>query len=160
MLELLKENVKGYAVIVSGPQSAPALVEQVMAVALAIVQELKGAVRELGLSESVAHLIWMLDPAADPVPLRQVAERLRCDPSNVTLLSDQLEKKGLAERRPHPADGRVRTLVLTPAGVAARRKLVDHVQQRSPLATLDGEQQCQLRDLLAVALAGRLSGSP
>lgn len=141
--------------IVSGAKTAPALVEQVMAVAMAIVQELKAAVRELGLSESVAHLVWVLDPDADPVPLRQVAERLRCDPSNVTLLSDQLEKKGLAERRPHPADGRVRTLVLTPAGVAARRKLLDHVQQRPPLAALDGEQQRQLQELLAVALADR-----
>ena len=133
----------------------PALVEQVMAVALAIVQELKEAVRDLGLSESVAHLVWVLDPDADPVPLRQIADQLRCDPSNITLLSDQLEKKGLAERRPHPADGRVRTLVLTPAGVAARRKLLDHVQQRSPLAALDAEQQRQLQALLAAAMAGR-----
>jgi MarR family transcriptional regulator, organic hydroperoxide resistance regulator len=138
----------------SGPQSAPALVEQVMAVAMAIVQELKGAVRELGLSESVAHLVWVLDPDADPVPLRQVAEQLRCDPSNVTLLSDQLEKKGLAERRPHPADGRVRTLVLTLEGVAMRRRLLELVQQRSPLAALDGEQQLQLQALLSVAMAG------
>jgi DNA-binding MarR family transcriptional regulator len=91
------------------------------------------------------------------VPLRQVAERLRCDPSNVTLLSDQLEKKGLAERRPHPADRRVRTLVLTPAGVAARRKLLEHVQERSPLAALTEQQQRQLRELLAVALEGRKS---
>ena len=144
--------------IVSGAQSAPALVEQVMAVALAIVHELKEAVRELGLSESVAHLIWVLDPDADPVPLRQVAERLRCDPSNITLLSDQLEEKGLAERRPHPADGRVRTLVLTPAGVAARRKLLRHVQERSLLSALDGEQQRQLQALLSVALASRKRG--
>jgi hypothetical protein len=45
--------------------------------------------------------------------------------------------------------------VLTPAGVAARRKLLDHVQQRPPLAALDGEQQRQLQELLAVALADR-----
>ncbi|QYN37133.1 MarR family transcriptional regulator [Pseudonocardia sp. DSM 110487] len=139
----------------SGPRSAPALVEQVMAVAMAIVQELKGAVRELGLSESVAHLVWVLDPDAEPVPLRQVAEQLRCDPSNVTLLSDQLEKKGLAERRPHPADGRVRTLVLTPEGVATRRRLLELVQLRSPLAALDGEQQRQLQSLLSAAMAAR-----
>jgi MarR family transcriptional regulator, organic hydroperoxide resistance regulator len=138
---------------VSDPQSAPALVEQVMAVAMAIVQELKGAVRELGLSESVAHLVWVLDPDAEPVPLRQIAEELRCDPSNVTLLSDQLEKKGLAERRPHPADGRVRTLVLTPEGVATRRRLLELVQLRSPLAALDGEQQRQLQALLSAAMA-------
>jgi DNA-binding MarR family transcriptional regulator len=142
----------------SGAESARALVEQVMAVAVAIVHDLKAAVRELGLSESFAHLLWMLDPDADPMPLRQIAEELHCDPSNVTLLADRLEEKGLAERRPHPADGRVRTLVLTPAGVAARRKLLDQVQERSPLAVLDGEQQRQLQDLLSVALAGRQRG--
>ena len=132
-----------------------ALVEQVMAVALAIVQELKGAVREIGLSESVAHLVWLLDPEADPMPLRQIADKLRCDPSNITLLAERLEEKGLAERRPHPADGRVRTLVLTPAGVAARRKLLQHVQERSPLAALDTEQQRQLQELLSAVLAAR-----
>jgi MarR family transcriptional regulator, organic hydroperoxide resistance regulator len=132
-----------------------ALVEQVMAVALAIVQELKGAVREIGLSESVAHLVWLLDPEADPLPLRQIADKLRCDPSNITLLAERLEEKGLAERRPHPADGRVRTLVLTPAGVAARRKLLERVQERSPLAALDAEQQRQLQELLSAVLAAR-----
>jgi DNA-binding MarR family transcriptional regulator len=140
---------------VSGAQSAPALVEQVMAMATAIVQDLKAAVRELGLSESLAHLLWALDPDEDPVPLRQVAGRLHCDPSNITLLADRLEEKGLAERRPHPADGRVRTLVLTPAGVAARRTLLDQVQERSPIAALDAAQQRQLQELLSVALAGR-----
>jgi DNA-binding MarR family transcriptional regulator len=135
--------------------SARALVEQVMAVAVAIVHDLKEAVRELDLNESLAQLVWVLDPEEEPVPLRQIAGRMHCDPSNITLLADRLEEKGLAERRPHPADGRVRTLVLTAAGVAARRKLLEHVQQRSPLAALDEEQQRQLQDLLAVALAGR-----
>jgi DNA-binding MarR family transcriptional regulator len=135
--------------------SAPALVEQLMAVVAAIVQDLKEAVRELDLSEPLANLVWVLDPDADPAPLRQIAGRLHCDPSNITLLADRLEEKGLAERRPHPADGRVRTLALTPAGVAARRKLLEHVQQRSPLAALDEEQQKQLQGLLAVALASR-----
>ena len=35
----------------------------------------------------------------------QIAEELRCAPSNVTQLSDQLEKKGLAERRPQTRQG-------------------------------------------------------
>lgn len=126
-----------------------------MAVATAIVHDLKEAVRELDLNESLANLVWVLDPDADPVPLRQVAGKLHCDPSNVTLLADRLEAKGLAERRPHPADGRVRTLVLTAAGVAARRKLLEHVQERSPLAALDDGQQRQLQALLSIALASR-----
>jgi MarR family transcriptional regulator, organic hydroperoxide resistance regulator len=143
---------------VSGADSTPALAEHVIAVAAAITQDLREAVEELGLTDSLANLVWALDPAADPVPLRQVAGRLHCDPSNVTLLSDRLEEKGLAERRTHPADRRVRTLVLTPEGEEVRSRLIEHVQQRSPLAALDAEQQRQLQALLSVALAGRKGG--
>src|SRR5690606_42092312 len=99
-----------------------------------------------------------LDPAAEPVPLRQIAERLHCDSSNVTLLSDQLERRGLAERKPHPADVRVRTLVLTREGVAVRRALLERVQERSPFAALDDAQQSEMRKLLAVAMAGHRRG--
>lgn len=138
-----------------GTDRTPALVDQVMAVTAAIAQDLREVVRELGLTDALAHLVWALDPDADPLPLRQVAGRLHCDPSNISLMSAQLEEKGLAERRPHPADRRVRTLVLTPAGEEVRRRLLEHVQQASPLAALDAEQQRQLQELLAVVLAGR-----
>ncbi|MHA6621622.1 MarR family winged helix-turn-helix transcriptional regulator [Pseudonocardia sp. DLS-67] len=138
-----------------GGDLTPALVEQVLAVAGAVAEDLQAAVREVDLTHSLANLVWALDPAADPVPLRQVASRLHCDPSNVTLLSDRLEEKGLAERRPHPADGRVRTLVLTPAGEDVRRRLLERVRERSPLAALDAEQQRQLQALLAAALETR-----
>jgi DNA-binding MarR family transcriptional regulator len=140
---------------VSGTDLTSALVDQVMAVTAAIAQDLREVERELGLTDALANLVWALDPDADPLPLRQVAGRLHCDPSNVTRLRDRLEEKGLAERRPHPADGRVRTLALTPAGEEVRRRLLEHAQRASPLAALDTEQQQQLHALLALALAGR-----
>ena len=133
------------------------LTEQVIGVAAVIAQNLRDIVRELDLTDPLANFVWLLDPAADPVPLRQLADRLHCAPSNVTLMSAQLEEKGLAERRAHPADGRVRTLVLTPAGQEVRSRLLEHVQQRSPLTALTAEQQRQLQELLAVVLAGRTS---
>lgn len=46
------------------------------------------------------------------------------DPSNITLLSTKLEERGLAERRPHPGDGHVRTLVLTTEGRKVREQLL------------------------------------
>lgn len=45
-----------------------------------------------------------------------VAERLSIPPSTMVALVDQLESKGLVERRIHQADRRTRTLHLTPAG--------------------------------------------
>jgi DNA-binding MarR family transcriptional regulator len=142
---------------VSGAEPVPVLVEQVLHLATALAEDLQDVVGELGLTTSLANLVWLLDPDADPLPLRQLAGRLHCDPSNVTLLADRLEEKGVAERRPHPDDGRVRTLVLTRAGEAVRRRLLEHVEGHSPLAALDAEQQRQLQELLATALAGRPS---
>jgi DNA-binding MarR family transcriptional regulator len=133
----------------------PALVEQVFSMAGAVSEALRAAVREAGITDSLAHLVWAIDPDVDPMPLRQIAGRLHCDPSNITLLADRLEEKGLAERRPHPADGRVRTLVLTPAGEQLRRSLMERVGEVSPLAALDVEQQRTLHELLATALESR-----
>src|SRR4051812_29511889 len=42
-----------------------------------------------------------------------LADAWKCDASNVMWLVDRLEEHGLAERRPHPTDRRVRTVALT-----------------------------------------------
>jgi DNA-binding MarR family transcriptional regulator len=62
----------------------------------------------------------LLQLSADhPIPMRDLAEFFRCDPSYVTSLVDGLEAAGLAERRSHPTDRRVKMVVLSGAGVQA-----------------------------------------
>src|ERR1017187_5607820 len=58
--------------------------------------------------------------AEQPIPMRDLAEYFHCDPSYVTSLVDGLEAAGLAERRSHPTDRRVKMVVLSPSGVAAQ----------------------------------------
>ena len=41
---------------------------------------------------------------------------MNCDASYVTAMVDDLERAGYAERRPAPADRRVKTVALTPNG--------------------------------------------
>jgi DNA-binding MarR family transcriptional regulator len=41
--------------------------------------------------------------------------------TTITLIVDQLEKRGLARRQPHPTDRRINLAVLTPAGRALTR---------------------------------------
>jgi DNA-binding MarR family transcriptional regulator len=60
---------------------------------------------------------------AGPVPMRDLACRLRCDASNVTGIIDRLEQRGLVERRAAPADRRVKSLVATPRGDEMARAL-------------------------------------
>jgi DNA-binding MarR family transcriptional regulator len=49
-------------------------------------------------------------------PLGQLSKHLMIHPTTVTLLTDQLEKRGLVKRLPHPSDRRIVLAKLRPAG--------------------------------------------
>ena len=51
-----------------------------------------------------------------PVPMKDLGQRMRCDPSFITMIADVLERHGLATRAPNPADRRVKNLALTDRG--------------------------------------------
>jgi DNA-binding MarR family transcriptional regulator len=142
-------------VVVASNELAAALLDQVMDLSRQVAGIVRDGLGRLGLTEPLANLLWVLDPAAEPVPLRELAARLHCDPSNVTLLCAQLEERGLAERRPHPRDGRVRTLALTPPGSAVRERLLTLLTEHSPLAVLDDAEQRHLHTVLTQVLAAR-----
>ncbi|MET7465154.1 MarR family transcriptional regulator [Nonomuraea sp. NPDC005501] len=87
-----------------------------------------------------------------PMTMRELAERMSCEPSNATFVVDKLEKQGLIERRAHPTDRRARQLVLTAEGIALRERLLELLTQDSPLAGLSPEQQRALQGLLEQAI--------
>lgn len=62
---------------------------------------------------SCLKAIRRLDPA---VTMKDLGQRLHCDPSFVTMIADALEQRGLAKREANPADRRIKNLVLTPRG--------------------------------------------
>jgi len=108
--------------------------------------------RELELTVPLSNALWRLDPGAPPPSMREMAARLRCDPSTVTFIADRLQERGLVERRVNPANRRSNTLVLTSKGVEVRRKLVEAMASRSPIARLSPGEQEQLHRLLSKAL--------
>ncbi len=93
---------------------AASLLHQVTTIAGQVTGRMQEGLERLDLTGPTANLLWVLNPEDDPQSLRRLATLLHCDPSNISLLSAQLEERGLAERHPHPRDRRVRTLVLTP----------------------------------------------
>jgi DNA-binding MarR family transcriptional regulator len=56
--------------------------------------------------------------SCEPLSQRRLAERFGCDPSNISVLVDRLVERELVERRPDPADGRVKLVTATEAGRA------------------------------------------
>jgi len=55
--------------------------------------------------------------------MKELGQRLRCDPSFVTTIADALEKRGLGRREPSAADRRIKNLVLTPEGRELKTRL-------------------------------------
>jgi DNA-binding MarR family transcriptional regulator len=87
-----------------------------------------------------------------PMTLRELAERMNCEPSNATFVADRLEEQGYLERHPHPDDRRAKQLVLTPKGTELRERLLALLSEDSPLAPLAPEEQDVLHRLLTHAL--------
>ncbi|MDH6123131.1 MarR family winged helix-turn-helix transcriptional regulator [Kitasatospora sp. GP82] len=103
---------------------------------------------EFGVPSSVAGTLWALAPGTEPPTMRDVAARLRCDPSTVSLAADKLQSMGLVARQPHPADGRKRTLVLTEQGHELWEALRTRLHSSGLFAGLDAQEQDTLLALL------------
>jgi len=125
------------------------LVEQAYTFSAAIGRWSATILAELELTEALGDVLWQLGAVGEAVPMRDLAGRLQCDPSNVTFLADRLEERGLIERRPDLSDRRVKLLALTTAGLAVRTRIVQAAATRSPLARLspaDQQRLCRLLD--------------
>ena len=79
--------------------------------------------RQLGLNPGATKLLLDLEPD-DPRPMRALAETFACDASNVTWMVDQLEERGLVERRTFRSDRRVKTVALTALGEKTKAELL------------------------------------
>ena len=84
-----------------------------------------------------------------PIAMKEMGKRLHCDPSFVTLVTDMLEKHGLARREPNATDRRVKNIVLTSDGEALKHKIEAEISSRMPWnRALDESERAQLLALL------------
>lgn len=136
--------------VAGGEEQAPLdLLRELLEVSGRVRAEITTVLVTFGLNESLAGLLWALDPAGGgAVEMRQLAGLLACDPSNVTLMSNRLEARGLVARRSHPTDGRVRVLELTEEGQQLWRDLSQQLAMLSPVHALSAQEQTRLRELL------------
>ncbi|MFJ3664865.1 MarR family winged helix-turn-helix transcriptional regulator [Streptomyces sp. NPDC090106] len=105
------------------------------------------AAGEHALTGAQARLLSLL--SLEPLPMRKLAQKLKCEPSNVTGIVDRLEARGLVERRADPGDRRVKVAAVTEEGRALARELREGLRfAREPLAGLSEAERTALRDLL------------
>lgn len=105
------------------------------------------AAGEHALTGAQARLLSLL--SLEPLPMRKLAQKLRCEPSNVTGIVDRLEARGLVERRPDQADRRVKLAAATDEGRQVAQNLREGLRfAREPLAGLSDEERLSLRNML------------
>jgi DNA-binding MarR family transcriptional regulator len=113
------------------------------------------ALADADVTASVAGVLWVLRTNDSPPTMRDIAARLRCDPSTVSLTADKLERLRLITRQPHPTDGRKRILELTVDGDQLWETLNQRLRTSSVLSGLDPSQQETLLELLGRIQAAR-----
>ena len=92
----------------------------------------------------VKALRWI---AGAPLTMRELANHLQTDAPYTTLVVDDLEKRDLVRREPHPADRRAKLVTATAAGLAAATVAEDILNEPPPplLALDDGDLTALIR---------------
>jgi DNA-binding MarR family transcriptional regulator len=103
----------------------------------------------LALTPAHAGILWNVSSQPD-ITQRALAELLGSFPSRLSLVLDELEEKGLIERRARPDDRRSYALRLTRAGKAKLEQIarIGREHQDDVCAALDVAERSRLRELL------------
>lgn len=105
--------------------------------------------REIGLNPPVFGVLTLIDSKPGLTQKQLVAGSL-IDASSMVAVLDELERDGLAERRPHPSDRRKHAVHLTAKGkrTLARARELANAYAEDLLAPLDDDERETLRLLL------------
>jgi DNA-binding MarR family transcriptional regulator len=117
-------------------------------------------VESSGVPPGEVMALWRLREGG-AMPMGAMASCMHLDPSQVTLLVDRLERRGYAERRPHPQDRRVKLVGLTPDGETFLDELWSSLHEDAPgLARLGRADLLALRRILRKAGMGEPAAQP
>jgi DNA-binding MarR family transcriptional regulator len=127
--------------------SAPALNRDILD-CLTVLVKRAGAVGHtiaagLGIAPPDLLALFKLD---GPLPMKELAQRMGVDASFITAVADTLEKRGFLRREPSQRDRRVKNLVLTAEGGAAKERMFRQIAAKMPwsYALDDAERECFL----------------
>jgi len=145
----------------SGQNDGCAAVEKQLVDALGALMKRAGTLAQevapsFGVTPSDLLALFKLD---DGISMKELAARLGCDASFVTVVADALEKNGLIRREPSQRDRRVKNLRLTPEGTTAKERLIKDLSSKMPWNTrLDSDERCCFLMLLKKMTDSEASG--
>jgi DNA-binding MarR family transcriptional regulator len=115
----------------------------------------QGISAEFGIAPHDLLAMFKLDSTAS---MKELAQHMGCDASFITTVADTLERRGFVRREPSQRDRRVKNLVLTQEGIAAKERLMGELAVKMPWSyALDDAERCCFLALLRRALGGARS---
>jgi len=88
-----------------------------------------------------------------PLTMRELAVQLATDAPYTTVVVQDLERRGLVVRGPHPTDGRSKVVTATPEGLEAARRAEEILNQPpEPVRRLDSTDLATLERIVASLL--------
>jgi len=97
-----------------------------LAVSILMADDMARGLQARGLTRARANALWEVAQHG-PLTQRQIADRLRVTPRNVTTLIDALERTGFVTRTDHASDRRAVLIQLTKKGQAAAARMESEV---------------------------------
>lgn len=108
----------------------------------------------LGVSQTVAQALAIVDGAGQPLTPSDIAERMLVSSATITSVLDTLERRGWVRRTPNPDDRRSLLIEITDDGRAMSDAFIPglHKLERTVMSGLDAAERKQLMALLARVL--------
>jgi MarR family transcriptional regulator, transcriptional regulator for hemolysin len=122
-----------------------------------LVSEVSAALEPLGVSNRGYHVL--ATARTGEYTQKELAEQIGLDKTTMVVTVDELEQKGLAERKPSSTDRRARVISVTSAGerkVAQGEKIIDRIQS-DVLESLPATQRKVFLESLGALVKERLS---
>lgn len=122
-------------------------------------RRLADALRPVGITPAQAEVLTVLREAGRPLSVREIGDRLVCEPGSPSRLTRSLTVAGLVEAGADEADARVTLLRLTDAGAAAAEHVgaVEEQFHRGLAATLTDPEA---REAIVAALRALVADDP
>jgi DNA-binding MarR family transcriptional regulator len=118
---------------------------------------LNEAAAAAGLSPVSAWALVQLDPD-HPISQKELAARLRCNPSTVVDPTDRLEESGLVIRTANPKDRRINVLIATPKGKQVRADLIARLfDPPEAFRRLQANEQKRFKEVMLAAVTANRS---
>jgi DNA-binding MarR family transcriptional regulator len=128
-------------------ESAPALNRDILDALTTLVKRAGTIGQSISANFGIApHDLLALFKLEGGLAMKELAQRMGCDASFVTAIADTLEKRGFVRREASQRDRRIKNLVLTAEGMAAKERLMAQLAAKMPwcYALDDAERQCLL----------------